>query len=136
MGIRYEKDTILNWINEMGKFLRLLTDKYEAFDEPADQNVLEVEAGYRTFFEKERSWMLGLSEKELLSYIEAELENEQIRPLAILFLRDALLLPEGETQQKLLRNSQFLLEYVSQKLGSFSFEDYGNLTLIQERLQK
>ncbi|PRD44134.1 hypothetical protein [Sphingobacterium haloxyli] len=133
MGIRYEKDTILNWINEMGKFLRLLIDKYEAFDEPADAAF--IEEGYRNFFGKERDWLLGLSQNELLMYVEQELETDQIRPLALLFLRDALLSPVSETQQRLLYNSKFLLEYVSQKLGSFSFEDYGNLTLIDERLQ-
>lgn len=134
MGIRYEKDTILNWINEMGKFLRLLVDKYEAFDEPAEPAI--VEEGYRNFFGKERDWLIWLSQNELLTYVEQELETEQIRPLALLFLRDALLSPEDEIQQQLLRNSKFLLEHVSQKLGSFSFEDYGNLTLIDERLQK
>jgi len=134
MGIRYEKDTILNWINEMGKFLRLLTDKYEAFDEPTVPAV--VEEGYRTFFDRDRHWMIRLSEKELLAYVEQELKTEQIRPLALLFLRDALLSPAGEGEQQLLRHSKLLLEYVSQKLGSFSFEDYGNLTLIEEKLKK
>lgn len=134
MGIRYEKDTILNWINEMGKFLRLLVDKYEAFDQPVEPTV--VEEGYRNFFGKERGWLLELSQNELLTYVEQELETEQIRPLALLFLRDALLSPEDSIQQQLLRNSKVLLEHVSQKSGSFSFEDYGNLTLIAERLQK
>ncbi|MBD1427063.1 hypothetical protein [Sphingobacterium arenae] len=134
MAIRYEKDTILNWINEMGKFLRLLVNKYEAFDEPAEPAV--VEEGYRNFFGKDRDWLLGLPQNELLTYVEQELQTEQIRPLALLFLRDALLSPADETQQQLLRNSKFLLEHVSQKLGSFSFEDYGNLTLIEQRLQK
>lgn len=134
MGIRYEKDTILNWINEMGKFLRLLVNKYEAFEEPMDPVI--VEEGYRSFFGKERNWLLGLTEQDLFTYVEQELETEQIRPLALLFLRDALLLPSGQVQQQLLRHSKFLLEHVSQKLGNFSFEDYGNLTLIAERLQK
>lgn len=134
MGIRYEKDTILNWINEIGKFLRLLMDKYEAFDEPAEPDV--IEGGYREFFGKERDTLISLSQDELLSYVEHELETEQIRPLALLFLRDALLSPTNATQQQLLRHAKFLLEYVSQKLGSFSFEDYGNLALIDERLQK
>lgn len=118
----------------MGKFIRLLVDKYEAFDEPAEPAVLEE--GYRTFFNREREWMLGLSQEGLSDYVGRELETEQIRPLALLFLRDALLSPAGEKQQQLLRHSKFLLEYVSQKTGAFSFEDYGNLTLIDERLQK
>lgn len=134
MGIRYEKDTILNWINEMGKFVRLLVDRYEAFDEPVDPVL--IEEGYRTFFAKERAWMLGLSPDDLLLYTEQELEPEQIRPLALLFLRDALLCPKGENQQKLLRHAKLLLEHAAQRSGLFSFEDYGNLTLIDERLQK
>lgn len=134
MGIRYEKDTILNWINEMSKFLRLLTDKYEAFDESADP--VSLEEGYRTFFNRDRDWMVGRSLEELLAYVGQELEPEQIRPLALLFLRDALLSPTDEVeQQKLLRHSKFLLEYISQKLGSFSFEDYGNLTLINRKIR-
>lgn len=134
MGIRYEKDTILNWINEMGKFLRLLTDKYEAFDESADPAILEM--GYRTFFDRERDWMLQCSQDELLTYVAQELKIEQIRPLALLFLRDALLSPNGEVQQHLLSRSKLLLEHVSYKSGSFSFEDYENLALIKERLQE
>lgn len=118
----------------MGKFIRLLVDKYEAFDEPAEPIV--VEEGYRTFFDREREWLLGLSEEGLLDFVEHKLKTEQIRPLALLFLRDALLSPAGEIQQQLLCNSKFLLEYVSEKIGTFSFEDYGNITLIDEKLQK
>lgn len=132
MGIRYEKDTILNWVNEMGKFLRLLVDKYEAFDEPFDASI--VEQGYREFFKKERAWMLDRSTEELQSYVDQELQVEQIRPLALLFLRDALLMSDGADKQKLLQQSKYLLEYVSGKLGSFSFEDYGNLALIDKML--
>lgn len=132
MGIRYEKDTILNWINEMGKFLRLLVDKHEAFEEPFDAAILEQ--GYREFFKKERSWMLERSPVELQAYVDQELEVEQIRPLALLFLRDALLTTDEPDKQKLLQQSKFLLEYVSNKLGSFSFEDYGNLALIDKHL--
>lgn len=134
MGIRYEKDTILNWVNEMGKFLRLLVDKYDAFDEPFDSAI--VEQGYREFFKKERAWMLDRTTAELQSYVDQELQVEQIRPLALLFLRDALLIDDGADKQKLLHQAKFLLEYVSGKLGSFSFEDYGNLALIDNMLAK
>ncbi|MFD1769731.1 hypothetical protein [Sphingobacterium suaedae] len=133
MGIRYEKDTLLNWINEMGKFLRLLIERYEAFEEPIDPSI--VENGYQKFFHKDRSWIISLSEEHLLSYVDHDLVAEQIRPLALLFLRDALLCPEGELQQELLRKSKLLLEYVSNKLGSFSFEDYGNLNVINQILK-
>ncbi|SFS85892.1 hypothetical protein SAMN05660206_10622 [Sphingobacterium wenxiniae] len=124
----------MQWQNEMAKYLRLLTDKYDAFDNDWDLTLLEE--GYREFFHQQRSWMLGLSNEALQKYVETELEEEQIRPLALLFLRDAVLLEEGEEQQNLLKKSKFLLEYVSIKLGSFSFEDYGNLSLIDSKLKK
>ncbi|TDS16036.1 hypothetical protein [Sphingobacterium paludis] len=133
MGIRYEKDTILNWVNEMGKFLRLLVDKYEAFDEPVDPTI--IANGYREFFNKERTWMLTRSETDLQAYVDNELELEQIRPLALLFLQDALVASNPEDQQTLLKRSKFLLNYVSTKLGSFSFEDYGNLATIDKLLR-
>ncbi|KGE15476.1 hypothetical protein [Sphingobacterium deserti] len=132
MGIRYEKDTILNWINEMGKFLRLLVDKYEAFEEP---DPLLVENGYREFFSKERGWMLTASEEQLQIYVDQELDVEQIRPLALLLLQDALVTKDTEEQQTLLKRSKFLLNYVSTKIGSFSFEDYGNLATIDKLLR-
>ncbi len=132
MGIQYEKDTILNWINEMGKFLRLLVDKHEAFEDPVDPALLEN--GYREFFKKERSWMITATEEELKSYVDGDLLVEQIRPLALLFLRDALLTQDAVEKQQLLQQSKFLLGYVSEKLGSFSFEDYGNLATIDSLL--
>ncbi len=132
MGIRYEKDTILNWINEMGKFLRLLVDRYEAFDEPVDTSI--VEEGYREFFKKERAWLLERSTPELQTYVDEELQVEQIRPLALLFLRDALLLPAGEEQQQLLQKSKFLFGHASSRLNSFSFEDYEHLAIIDKLL--
>ncbi|WP_437922243.1 hypothetical protein [Sphingobacterium sp. LRF_L2] len=132
MGIRYEKDTILNWVNEMGKFLRLLVDKYEAFDNDVDAQL--VEEGYRDFFKKERTWMLNCSNDELQHYVDEELHVEQIRPLALLFFRDALLTTDVGIQQRLLQQSKFLLGYVSAKLGSFSFEDYDNLATIDKLL--
>ena len=133
MGIRYEKDTILNWVNEMGKFLRLLVDKYEAFEEPVDPMI--IENGYREFFSKERNWMLTSSEADIQAYVDQELDVEQIRPLALLFLQDALLTPKVDDQQALLQRSKFLLNYVSTKVGSFSFEDYGNLATIDKLLR-
>lgn len=134
MGIRFEKDTILNWVNEIGKFLGLLVDEYDPFDKPVDPALLED--GYRNFFNQERAWFLGLSQADLTQYVDQDLEAEQIRPLALLFMRDALLLPAGDTQQELLRKAKYLLEYASQKLGSFSFEDYGNLATIDQKLHK
>ncbi|GHE43149.1 hypothetical protein [Sphingobacterium griseoflavum] len=132
MGIRYEKDTILNWVNEMAKFLRLLVDKHEAFEEPVD--LAPIENGYREFFRKERSWMITASEEELKSYVDDALHLEQIRPLALLLLRDALLVRDAAEKRQLLQHAKFLFGYVSAKSGSFSFEDYGNLATIDSLL--
>lgn len=132
MGIRYEKDTILNWIEEIGKFLRLLIDKSLDGD-PVDHQA--VEEAYMKFFHKERRWMLRCTDEELLLYVEQELEEQQIRPLALLLLRDGLQTVDGESQRTLLRKAKLLIEYVSEKLGSFSFDDYHHLSEIEKRLK-
>ena len=128
MGIRYEKDTILNWINEMGKFLRLLVDKWEGnLEEEAAP--LDIVSGYKEFFDRERSDLIGLSHEELELFV-ATLEAEQIRPLAQLFMYDGLL--SGD--HNLLEKSKFLFELNMRQSGSFSFEDYGFLAKIDSRL--
>lgn len=132
MGIRYEKDTILNWINEMGKFLRLLTDKYEAFEEPVEPAL--VEEGYKQFFSVDRLWFLSVADAGLTDYIDRHLEAEQIRPLALLLLRDGLLCRNRIEALELFRRSKLLLNYASEKLGFFSFEDYANLALLDREL--
>lgn len=50
MGIRFEKDTILNWINEMGKYMRLVVDRYTAFDET--EAAMDLTKGTRIFLRK------------------------------------------------------------------------------------
>jgi len=124
MGIRYEKDTILSWVNEMGKFLRLLVDKWEGKIED-----LEIEPAYKEFFNKERKNFIGLEENDLLIYAST-LEPEQIRPLAQLLMYDGFI--NGD--KVILRKAKNLFEYQMKSSGSFSFEDYGILAQIDKAL--
>jgi hypothetical protein len=128
MGIRYEKDTILNWINEMGKFLRLVVGKWEDFDE--SQAPVDIETGYNDFFKQERADLLALGEDELKQFAD-RLESEQVRPLALLFLYDGLINKERE----LLQKAKLLLEYQAAKTGNFSFEDFEHLATIDRHLK-
>ncbi|MBE8723289.1 hypothetical protein [Sphingobacterium pedocola] len=128
MGIRYEKDTILNWINEMGKFLRLVVGKWEDFDE--SQALVDIETGYSDFFKRERADLLKLGDDELKQFAD-NLEPEQIRPLALLFLYDGLINKERE----LLQKAKLLLEYQAAKTGNFSFEDFEHLATIDKHLK-
>lgn len=125
MGIRYEKDTILNWINEMGKFLRLLVDKWEG-----KLTDLEITPAYKEFFAEERENMISMSENELIIFA-ASLEPEQIRPLAQLLMYDGLL----HQDKALLHKAKALFEYHMKSSGSFSFEDYGFLSQIDNALK-
>lgn len=125
MGIRYEKDTILSWVNEMGKFLRLLVDKWEG-----KITDLEIEPAYKEFFSKERVNFIGLEENDLLIYAST-LEPEQIRPLAQLLMYDGLI--NGD--KVILRKAKSLFEYQMKSTGSFSFEDYGILAQIDKELK-
>ena len=129
MGIRYEKDTILNWINEIGKFLRLLVDKREGLT-ALEADPIDVEAGYRDFFGKERAYFLVLSDTELLTYAEG-LDPKQIRPLALLFMHDGLL----KDNAALLQKAKFLLDNHMRITGEFSFEDYTYLADIDKGLK-
>lgn len=124
MGIRQEKDTILNWVNEMGKFLRLLVDKWEG-----KLTDLDIEPAYKTFFTNERVHFIGLDENELISYATS-LEPEQIRPLAQLFMYDGLI----NSDKDLLKKAKAIFEYHMKSSGSFSFEDYGILAQIDKEL--
>lgn len=135
MGIRYEKDTILDWVDEMGKFLRLLVEEFNAFSSPVDSKKLED--GYMNFFQKDRDWMHSLSEDDLLVYVNAKLHDGQVRSLALLFLYDAKYSGvTGETKNALLRKTKLLLNYASERLGQFSFEDYGIMADIESELVK
>jgi len=127
MGIRYEKDTILNWINEMGKFLRLLVDQSSAFEEVEERSL--DEDGYQSFFGQSRSFFRELAEQDLKDFI-GTIQLEQIRPLAQLMMYDGLLLND----KTMLEKAKFLFNYHMQLSGSFSFEDYGFLDKIEKAL--
>ncbi|MGN0022157.1 MAG: hypothetical protein ACI35Z_15250 [Sphingobacterium hotanense] len=127
MGIRYEKDTILNWINEMGKFLRLIVEKYDAF-EKVDEQQLDQD-GYVSFFGKPRHYFSDLSDEGLKDFVST-LQVEQIRPLAQLMMYDGLLMKD----KSLLQKAKFLFNHHIQVSGSFSFEDYAYLDKIEKGL--
>lgn len=127
MGIRYERDTILNWINEMGKFLRLLVDKWESFD--TAQEFTEVASGYNAYFQQDRSFFVETDTEGLFHFADG-LEPEQIRPLALLLMYDGLF----SEDVNLLKKAKALLEYQSRKTGNFSFEDFGHLATIDAKL--
>jgi hypothetical protein len=128
MGIRYEKDTILNWINEMGKFLRLLVNKWEGQLEDLAPEV--IPKGYKEFFNKEREELIILSDNELIIFAST-LEPEQIRPLAQLFMYDGLL----NSDKTILGKAKAVFEYHMKSSGSFSFEDYDLLGQIDKALK-
>ncbi len=126
MGIRYEKDTLLNWINEMGKYLRLLVDKWEG----KIITEVEIKPAYNQFFDKERAFFEEITEAQLLSYLSS-LELEQIRPLAQLLMYDGLITSDKD----FLRKAKVIFEYHMQSSGSFSFEDYGLIARIDQELK-
>ena len=128
MGIRYEKDTILNWINEMGKFLRLLVDKWEGQMVELDKE--GIDAAYKEFFLKNKFDILQMDENELIVFAST-LEPEQIRPLAQLLMYDGLV----HQEKSLLVKAKSLFEYQMKSSGSFSFEDYGFLDQIEKVLK-
>lgn len=128
MGIRFEKDSILNWINEMGKFLRLLVSKWEG--QLVEWEPDTISNGYRAFFNQERQKLIRLNEQELIAFA-ASLESEQIRPLAQLLMYDGLL----NTDKDVLRKAKSLFEYHMSSSGSFSFEDYDLLGQINKALK-
>jgi len=128
MGIRYEKDTILNWINEMGKFLRLLVDKNEQLEVLSTEEFNQE--GYLRFFNKDRSFFVENELKTIADFV-AGLEIEQIRPLAQLLMYDGLM----SDDQDLLKKSKFLFELNMKKSGAFSFDDYNYLGIIENRLK-
>ena len=128
MGIRYEKDTILNWINEMGKFLRLLVSKWEGQIEDLDPEI--INNGYKDFFSKDREEFIKLTDNEIIIFAST-LQPEQIRPLAQLLMYDGLL----NSNKDILQKSKALFEYHMKSSGSFSFEDYDLLAQIDKALK-
>ena len=131
MGIRFEKDSLLNWENEMGKFLRLLVDEQHAFDEPT---AVVFDKAYEEFFKKSRNYFLSATDEELRNYVKEDLEVEQIRPLALVLMHDGLRSLDKKEQQILLQKSKLLLNYVMQETSNFAFEDYSYLATIDSKL--
>ncbi|MBB2952934.1 MULTISPECIES: hypothetical protein [Sphingobacterium] len=131
MGIRFESNSLLNWTNEMGKFLRLLVDEQHVFDEPSS---IVFDKAYDEFFKKSRQFFLTVTDEALLSYAKEDLEVEQIRPLALVLMHDGLKSKDVQEQQILLLKSKLLLNYVMKETSSFAFEDYGYLATIDGKL--
>ncbi len=131
MGIRFESNSLLNWTNEMGKFLRLLVDEQDVFDEPCS---VVFDRAYVEFFKTNRDNFLKISGIELLQYAKEDLEVEQIRPLALVLMHDGLKSKDLQEQQTLLLKSKLLLNYVMKETSSFAFEDYGYLATIDGKL--
>ncbi|MEJ5147469.1 MULTISPECIES: hypothetical protein [unclassified Sphingobacterium] len=131
MGIRFESNSLLNWTNEMGKFLRLLVDEQHVFDEPSS---IVFDKAYDEFFKKSRQFFLTVTDEALLSYAKEDLEVEQIRPLALVLMHDGLKSKDVQEQQILLLRSKLLLNYVMKETSSFAFEDYGYLATIDGKL--
>lgn len=131
MGIRFESNSLLNWTNEMGKFLRLLVDEQHVFDEPSS---IVFDKAYDEFFKKSHQFFLTVTDEALLSYAKEDLEVEQIRPLALVLMHDGLKSKDVQEQQILLLKSKLLLNYVMKETSSFAFEDYGYLATIDGKL--
>ncbi|WP_293917273.1 MULTISPECIES: hypothetical protein [unclassified Sphingobacterium] len=133
MGIRFEKDSLMNWMNEIGKYLRLITDKFTAFDEPEDPDFFDN--GYSTFFGKDRVFFLNQTAESLQAYFQQELEVEQLRPLALILMNDGLHTADIEQQKNLLTKAKQILNYVMSQTSSFAFEDYSYLSTIDSKLR-
>ncbi len=131
MGLSFKKDVLMNWIEEIGKFLRIWTEGHDAFTEPTDPTVFE--GAYEKFFEKSRGYFLELSESELTTYSKAELQAQQLHPLALTLLFDGLN-AKGEEQQNLLRKAKLILNLAMAETASFSFQDYQYLSMIDGKL--
>ncbi|WP_031289890.1 hypothetical protein [Sphingobacterium sp. IITKGP-BTPF85] len=131
MGIRFESNSLLNWTNEMGKFLRLLVDEQHVFDEPSS---IVFDKAYDEFFKKSRQFFLTVTDEALFSYAKEDLEVEQIRPLALVLMHDGLKSKDVQEQQILFLKSKLLLNYVMKETSSFAFEDYGYLATIDGKL--
>lgn len=131
MGIRFEKDVLMNWTYEMGKFLRLLVEGNDAFGESAS---VVFDKAYDAFYKKSRQFFLTVTLVDLLTYVREDLEVEQIRPLALVLMHDGLKSEDKEEQQILLQKSKSLLNYAMKETSSFAFEDYSYLATIDSKL--
>lgn len=121
----------MNWIEEIGKFLRIWTEGHDAFIEPTDPAVFED--AYEKFFEKSRAYFLNLSESELSEYLKTDLQIQQLHPLALALLFDGLNATDGN-QENLLRKAKFILNLAMAETASFAFQDYQYLAMIDNKL--
>jgi len=131
MGVSFKKDLMVRWVEDIGKFLRIWIEGYDAFAEPSDP-ALFADA-YQKFFEKDRDFYLKLSDDELTSYSKEDLQAQQLHPLALTFLFDGLN-AQGEEQQNLLRKAKLILNLAMTETASFSFQDYQYLSMIDGKL--
>ncbi|MNK34550.1 hypothetical protein D3C87_530580 [compost metagenome] len=122
----------MNWIEEIGKFLRIRTEGHDAFTEPTDPVVFED--AYEKFFEKSRTYFLNLSESELSAYLKTDLQIQQLHPLALTLLFDGLNATDGN-QENLLRKAKFILNLAMAETASFAFQDYQYLAMIDNKLK-
>lgn len=132
MGLSFKKDVLMNWIEEIGKFLRIWTEGHDAFTEPTDPTVFED--AYEKFFEKSRAYFLNLSESELSAYLKTDLQIQQLHPLALTLLFDGLNATDGN-QENLLRKAKFILNLAMVETASFAFQDYQYLAIIDNKLK-
>ncbi|MFU1859020.1 hypothetical protein ACK8HY_18620 [Sphingobacterium sp. NGMCC 1.201703] len=122
---------MVRWVEDIGKFLRIWIDGYDAFAEPTDPSVFAD--AYQKFFERDRIFYLGLSEDELATYAKEQLQVQQLHPLALTLLFDGLN-TGAEEQQNLLRKAKFMLNLAMAETASFSFQDYQYLAMIDNKL--
>ncbi|WON95696.1 hypothetical protein [Sphingobacterium sp. UGAL515B_05] len=122
----------MNWIEEIGKFLRIWTEGHDAFIERTDPAVFED--AYEKFFEKSRAYFLNLSESELSAYLKTDLQIQQLHPLALTLLFDGLNATDGN-QENLLRKAKFILNLAMAETASFAFQDYHYLAMIDNKLK-
>ncbi|WP_411972886.1 hypothetical protein ACLCDV_03040 [Sphingobacterium sp. Lzh-3] len=122
----------MNWIEEIGKFLRIWTEGHDAFIERTDPAVFED--AYEKFFEKSRAYFLNLSESELSEYLKTDLQIQQLHPLALTLLFDGLNATDGN-QENLLRKAKFILNLAMAETASFAFQDYQYLAMIDNKLK-
>lgn len=122
----------MNWIEEIGKFLRIWTEGHDAFIERTDPAVFED--AYEKFFEKSRAYFLNLSESELSAYLKTDLQIQQLHPLALTLLFDGLNATDGN-QENLLRKAKFILNLAMAETASFAFQDYQYLAMIDNKLK-
>lgn len=131
MGLSYKKDVLLNWIEEIGKFLRIWTEGHHALTEADDPAVFDT--AYQKFFEKDRIHFLQLAESDLIAYVKAELQPQQLRPLALTLLFDGMQAKPDE-QKNLLGKANLLLNLAMTETASFDFQDYQYLAMIDSKL--